>query len=162
MIEDISLRALCEIVLIRTPNRPVIRIQNWEPSVLSYQNKPWNYAPFPLPELSRKLGSDTQSVSVRLPNYTTAVSGNTPVGTWAQDGSLAGAKVLFITFSDEPGMTQRHRFTVQERIFEESGDPTRSGTLEILLRSTEDGLSQILSQVYSINNIYQSLSSSPV
>jgi hypothetical protein len=161
-IEDIDLRALCEIRLVQAPTKPVVRIQNWDTQPLLFRGKLWNYAPFPLPELSKKLGSDTTSVSVRLPNYSTAVSGDAPIGTWAQNGTLVGAKVLFVTFSGNADLIQRHRYTIMERYFEESGDPSRSGSIEILMRSTEDGASQILNAVYSISNVYQGVANSPV
>jgi hypothetical protein len=131
-IQTADLRVLIQI---RRLKFPPTYLQNWQYQPLLWKGQNWNYAPFPIPPLARKVGEDSQSITYTIPNISSSQHGNLPIRDWVQDGSLSRARVTFYVFTSESTTPMQHNFVVAERIFDENES---RGQIQIKLRNPKD------------------------
>jgi hypothetical protein len=143
---------------IRQRNGQAIRMQNWQYDPLTYQGKLWNYAPFPIPSIARKVGEDTQSISYNVPNISSSQHGAIPLRKMLQDGSLSRARVTFWIFTSESTKPLQLNTVIAERIFDDS---QYRGQIQIRLRNPADRNARTLTAVASNDVLGEFTSYSP-
>jgi hypothetical protein len=118
-------------------NSTSVRIQNWTKQALVYKGQIWNYAPFPIPPLTQKLGEDASTITFNLPNIGSSQHGYLPIRDWVQDGSLSRARITFLIFTSGFTNPIEHSFVVAERIFDDT-NPSGQGQIQLRLRPPDD------------------------
>jgi hypothetical protein len=120
-------------------------IQNWQPDPLLWRGKYYNYFEFPLPPITKKLGSDVQSIELTLPNISAHDNGYLPIRDLVESERIAGAFISIYIFNSA-GLVDEHVFTVQEQEFDEG---TSESVIRLTLRPPDSRQLNVNTRVFS-------------